>query len=393
VSFCIFSRLILPTPHSDFGGQTTKNHKIALFFKHIPRYAYSFVFVGLITFTPQYTHASFLSFMGDLLGVAPKDANAQVEPSNIQNMQILQASVAPTALASDMEKKIASTDMIIEKTAISTETGPLGTVSDVGTDSFTEADTMSIYVVRKGDTVAQIAEMFDVSANTILWANDLKKGQALTENQVLVILPVSGIQYTVKKGDTIKGIAKALKADPEEIIEYNGFVSDVDLIAGTSILVPNGEIVTQVEPKKKTTATKSNRKEKLFGTAAPDAGGNYYIRPIVGGRKSQGLHGYNSIDLAAPQGTPIMASASGTVLIARTGYNGGYGNYVVLSHPNGSQTLYGHMKSLNTSSGQSVSQGQIIGYVGNTGRSTGPHVHFEVRGAKNPGGVSGVWER
>ncbi len=392
MSVCIFSRLILPTPHSDFDGQSIKKHKIALFFKHIPRYAFSSFLVGMLFLAPQTTHASFLSFVGDMLGITTKNVSAQSENSNVQTVQLLEASIAPTALSSDAEKKSASTDITIEKTALSTETGPLGSVVDVGIDTFTEADVISVYVVRKGDTIAQIAEMFEVSSNTVLWANDLKKGQALTEGQVLVILPVNGVQYTVKKGDTIKGIAKTFKSDPEEIVQYNGFGSDADLIAGISILVPNGEIATKEEPKKKT-AAKTTKKERLFGTASPEAGSGYYIRPIVGGRKSQGLHGYNSIDLAAPQGTPIMASASGTVIVARTGYNGGYGNYIVIAHDNGTQTLYGHMKSLGVKAGEAVTQGEIIGQLGNTGRSTGPHVHFEVRGAKNPGGVSGVWER
>ena len=109
------------------------------------------------------------------------------------------------------------------------------------------------------------------------------------------------------------------------------------------------------------------------------------MRPIVGGRKSQGIHGYNAVDLAAPTGTPIIASASGKVIIARSsGYNGGYGLYVVISHPNGTQTLYAHMSKVNVSVGRFVERGEIIGAVGNTGKSTGPHLHFEVRGARNP---------
>ena len=90
------------------------------------------------------------------------------------------------------------------------------------------------------------------------------------------------------------------------------------------------------------------------------------------------------MDFAAPTGTPILASASGTVSIARSGWNGGFGTYVVMSHSNGTKTLYAHMSKLNTSPGAKVSQGQVIGYLGNTGKSTGPHTHFEVIGAKNP---------
>ena len=107
------------------------------------------------------------------------------------------------------------------------------------------------------------------------------------------------------------------------------------------------------------------------------------IRPVSGtvtsrfgarwGRSHKGL------DIGAPKGTPIKAAASGTVTVAQYGYSGGYGNYVMISHGNGIQTLYGHCNSLNVSVGQSVSQGQVIAYVGNTGNSYGNHLHLEIR--------------
>ncbi|MEK9185596.1 MAG: M23 family metallopeptidase, partial [Patescibacteria group bacterium] len=97
------------------------------------------------------------------------------------------------------------------------------------------------------------------------------------------------------------------------------------------------------------------------------------------------IHGYNGIDIAAPLGTPIMASADGEVIVSRnSGWNGGYGIYIVIRHPNGTQTLYAHNNSNTVSVGDSVKQGETIGYVGRTGKVTGSHVHFEIRGAKNP---------
>jgi murein DD-endopeptidase MepM/ murein hydrolase activator NlpD len=109
------------------------------------------------------------------------------------------------------------------------------------------------------------------------------------------------------------------------------------------------------------------------------------MRPIVGGRKTQGLHGHNGIDLGAYYGAPILASAEGDVIISATsGYNGGYGRYIVISHTNGTQTLYGHLSANIVSAGDHVTQGQVIGAMGSSGKSTGTHLHFEVRGAKNP---------
>ena len=114
--------------------------------------------------------------------------------------------------------------------------------------------------------------------------------------------------------------------------------------------------------------------------------GNYYSWPLAGGSITQGLHGWNAVDIGAPSGTPIYAAAAGTVIVARSGggWNGGYGNYVVVSHPNGTQTLYAHMSRVSATVGAHVGQGETIGKVGMTGEATGPHIHFEVRGAVNP---------
>jgi murein DD-endopeptidase MepM/ murein hydrolase activator NlpD len=101
--------------------------------------------------------------------------------------------------------------------------------------------------------------------------------------------------------------------------------------------------------------------------------------------KTQGLHGYNGVDLAGPVGTPIYAAAAGTVLVsASSGWNGGYGNLVIISHDNGTQTVYGHLSKTLVKVGQHVEQSQKIALMGATGKATGSHLHFEIRGAKNP---------
>ncbi|MEX2013720.1 MAG: M23 family metallopeptidase [Parcubacteria group bacterium] len=233
---------------------------------------------------------------------------------------------------------------------------------------------ISIYVVRKGDTLSEIAEMFGVSTNTIIWANDLR-GSTIKEGQELVILPISGVRHVVKSGDTLQSVSKKYKSDLGDILSYNGFTTDTKIKPGDIVIIPDGVISTTASA----IAQSSNQLNVASG---------YYLRPINGGMKSQGIHGYNGVDLAPScrcSGDPIFAAASGTVIIARTsGYNGGYGLYVAIKHANGTQTVYGHMSKVNVSVGQNVTQGQVIGAVGNTGRSTGPHLHFEVRGAKHP---------
>lgn len=260
------------------------------------------------------------------------------------------------------------------------ESGPAGTIVDI-VEGVKNNGQISVYTVREGDSLSEIAEMFDVSINTILWGNDLKKGAPLRPGQTLTILPISGVRYTVKKGDTLASIAKKYKGGEEEIIGYNNLDSSGELAIGSIIIIPNGEIPTESTAKPKTSVAKTS---PARSTGVPEYSG-YYQRPIVGGTRTQGLHGYNAIDIAAPAGTAVLASAGGTVVIASaSGWNGGYGNYVVIEHSNGSQTLYSHLQSVSVSRGATVSQGDVIGGVGTSGRSTGYHLHFEVRGAKNP---------
>ncbi|MFA6353963.1 MAG: peptidoglycan DD-metalloendopeptidase family protein [Candidatus Paceibacterota bacterium] len=240
-------------------------------------------------------------------------------------------------------------------------------------------DQISVYVVRKNDSISQIADMFGVSANTILWANDLKKGDKLTEGDTLMILPVSGVKHTILKGQTLAGIAKKYNVDVSEITNFNEIALSSELVPGDELIIPDAEMVEISVPKTKTTNPVNTIKTALKTLVG------YFINPVPGYKRlSQGLHGNNGVDLAAPTGTKIVAAASGVVLLARNGYNGGYGNMVIIKHPNGTQTLYGHQSKLATKTGAQVSQGEVIGYIGSTGHSTGPHLHFEVRGAKNP---------
>ena len=243
-------------------------------------------------------------------------------------------------------------------------------------------DAISLYVVRSGDSLSQVARIFGVSVNTIVWANNLRSARSIKPGQVLVILPVSGIRHTIKKGETLASIAKKYKGDADEIAVFNG-LTDKKLVVGTEVIIPGGELS---RPKRSYTRRGSRRTSPLRGAGGPSYPG-YYTYPVPGGVLTQGLHGYNAVDIGAPRGTPIVAAASGTVILSRSGgWNGGYGNYVVIKHDNGTQTLYAHASRNIVGVGQYVVKGQVIAYVGSTGKSTGPHVHFEVRGAKNPFG-------
>jgi len=268
---------------------------------------------------------------------------------------------------------------IVGGEALISENGPVGTVADVSQSQ--NLGQISLYVVRQNDTLTSIGKMFGVSSNTIVWANNLTS-KTLKIGQQLVILPVSGITHTVTKGETLKSITKKYGGDVDEIVQFNDLDKNASLAIGQQIIIPDGEGSVASAPS--TSGSTAGTGKLIAGYSGPDCGG-YFIRPLIGGRKTQSLHGYNAVDLATSVGTPVLASASGQVIIARSsGWNGGYGKYIAISHDNGTQTVYGHLSFVNVSVGETVAQGQVIGASGNTGKSTGPHLHFEIRGAKNP---------
>lgn len=234
---------------------------------------------------------------------------------------------------------------------------------------------ISEYTVQPGDSLSFIARDYGVSIESIMWANGLRDSNSVREGNVLKIPPVSGVIHTVKSGDTISTIAKKYGAEPDTIIAYNDLPKDGKLQINDELIVPDGKI---------TRKTATGRITPNFAHL-PNLD-NYFAHPLNGlGRITQWLHGRNGIDVANSYGTPIYAAADGMVVgVAGSGWNGGYGLFVKITHPNGTDTLYAHMSKVIVASGQTVKKGQQIGKMGSTGRSTGSHLHFEVHGAKNP---------
>lgn len=258
-------------------------------------------------------------------------------------------------------------------------------ISDVEQERVVTAssNSISIYTVREGDTLGEIAEMFEISPNTIRWANDIDVKGTIRPGQDLIILPIAGVKHTVKKGETIEQIAKKYEGDVREIRIFNGIEDDATLAVGDEVIIPNGELHEAPKIVAKKPSSSSSSSSKTSSAPSKETASGYYIKPTKG-IKTQGSHGrYGGIDIGAPIGTPVWAMADGVAIIAKGGggWNGGYGNYVVISHPNGTQTLYAHLSRVDVKQGQRVSQGAVIGATGNTGRSTGPHLHFEIRGA------------
>lgn len=325
--------------------------------------------------TPVTAHASLLSdiwqaVVGKADGASNESSSAALSLPLLGTGATGIAPIDPGDVDSDPKSDVPLS--VMQDNALVATRNPQGTLSNNSNDK------IIVYQVQEGDTPGIIAQKFGITLNTLLWANNISNSQTIKEGDELVILPVSGIKYTVKKGDTIDSIATRFKGDSQDILSFNGIGIGEDLQAGTDIIIPDGENATPPTPAKRTVAT-TNRFSSF-----PDYKG-YYMRPIFGGRKSRGIHGYNGVDLANSCGLPVVASAEGNLIVAKSsGWNGGYGKYIVIAHPNGTQTLYAHLSLILGSVGQHVSQGSQIALIGSTGNSTGCHVHFEIRGAKNP---------
>lgn len=232
------------------------------------------------------------------------------------------------------------------------------------------------YKVKRGDTLAKLAKKFNISEDTIRAANG--NIRAVRVGATLTILPVSGILYNVKEGDVIEMIANKYNVDPNVIKRQNPEYQKM-LVAGTgALLVPLEKIGKNASAQ---TAEKLPEIKNFF--ALPLAGLNYGE-----------LHANNAVDIGSKCNVSVRASAAGTVVEdsalksdGSSGWNNGYGLFVLLEHANGVKTRYAHLNKALVKVGDSVSQGDEIGLSGNSGNAEGPtgcHVHFEVMGAKNP---------
>lgn len=229
------------------------------------------------------------------------------------------------------------------------------------------------YEIIAGDTLDSVSKKFDVSIDSVKWVNDLKT-DTIKPGQKLKIPPVTGVVHKVVSGDNIYSIAKKYKTDAQKIVNFpfNEF-SDLDtfsLTAGQILYVPDG-VVEEEQPKY----------TQFFAQVQSGVrGSSNFIWPASGVITQYPVWYHMALDIANPSSPPILASDTGTVI-----YSGclkyGYGCNIIVDHGNGYQSLYAHMSVLDVGAGQVVSQGQKIGAMGSTGRSTGTHLHFEVRSA------------
>jgi murein DD-endopeptidase MepM/ murein hydrolase activator NlpD len=361
------------TEEDSLGQYSDQRTQISLSFKPFIMKAYSlFVLISLIAgIIPTQANAGFFS-TSDAQAVDIRDIGT--DDYNSQNVPLWgTTSVDPNA------KSVNETPTFdINGGALLPDTGLVGS----GLESVSSGG-VTTYEVKEGDTLSEIAELYDVSINTIKWENNLTSGN-IKIGQKLDILPVTGVKHIIKKGDNLDKIAAKYDAEVEDIMVFNDITKSSTLKAGEILYVPNG-IIKPVVAKpsvKKPVSSGSNTRSQL----------GYYIRPANGaitssyGSRRRGFH--YGVDIGVSRGTPVVAAASGVVVNVvsscvegRSSCGGRYGNYITIEHPNGTFTRYAHLSRVSVSVGEQVSQGERIGLSGNTGRSTGPHLHFEIENA------------
>lgn len=259
-------------------------------------------------------------------------------------------------------------------------------VSDAPTQTGVRSGVIQ-YTVQNGDVIGSIASRFGISVNTILWANNLTARSYIRPGDVLKIPPGTGVLHLVKKGDSLGKIASLYGVKTDEIASANNLSNNgKTLVVGQNLFIPGGQkIQTGIAVPTRNIAQNGSINRELDKIAAPPPSintpaGTDYIWPTSDHRINQyyGIR-HTGVDIAGKIGNPNYAAKAGKVIKSQCGWNGGYGCYIIVDHGGGITTLYGHNSKLLVSVGETVEQGQVIGLLGSTGRSTGPHLHFEVR--------------
>jgi murein DD-endopeptidase MepM/ murein hydrolase activator NlpD len=220
------------------------------------------------------------------------------------------------------------------------------------------------YKVQRGDTLSGIADSFNVSLDTVVSFNGVKNARTLQPGKILKVPSMSGILYMAKAGESAAKVAAANRVSADRVIEANGLMSD-SLAEGRSLFLPDAKLAS---------FTLREISGDLFGWPARGWISSWYgwrSDPFTGTRVF-----HNGLDIGVDTGTPVRAAMEG--IVSETGYNSSFGNYIVLSHHAGWMSLYGHLQAVSVKEGQRVASGQMIAYSGNTGYSTGPHLHFSV---------------
>lgn len=232
-----------------------------------------------------------------------------------------------------------------------------------------ERPSIFVHKVSSGETLGAIASAYGITVDTILSANELTNPNRISVGQELQILSVKGVLHQVATGESLWEIAERYQISMDEITKANGIADPSRLQPNTKLVIPGA---TTLKPRDMILV--NGQLQKAFEWPVKGR-----ISSPFGTRWGK-MH--NGLDIAVATGTQVKSAADGRVSFA--GWNGGYGILVIVDHGNGVETRYAHNSRLNVKVGQKVERGQVVAYSGNTGVSTGPHVHFEIRQRNNP---------
>jgi murein DD-endopeptidase MepM/ murein hydrolase activator NlpD len=277
--------------------------------------------------------------------------------------------------AKEVEPNIGGRDIVVTAEQVSMETEGAPEPKELNQPKML---LFSTYTVQQGDALENVAKKHGLATSTLVSVNNIKNTRALQIGKVLRVPNQDGVFYVVKKGDTLSGIATKHKIDDASkiLVANELFSADNNPNPNTSLFIPGAtlpweeERIVPVEHRREQQIVSAD----IFGWPVRGRLTSYYgyrRNPITGRRAF-----HDGLDIAAVNGTPIMAAMAGRV--QSVGYDNVYGNFVIISHADGYRTLYGHMDSTATRSGAYVDTDTVIGYVGNTGQSTGDHLHFTV---------------
>lgn len=271
----------------------------------------------------------------------------------------------PTLFGNRSGAKEYTKSSFIGETKAMEELAGIGGAEISPSDRNTNELSFYFYKVKQGESISAISQKLGVTMDTILSLNTMDNAHNISEGQRIIVPNLEGILYTVKKGDSIDQIAKKYAIANGDIHDAND-IGDDSLKEGSVLFLPGARL------------SDADRAKILGYLFMKPFHGRYTsgfgIRrdPFTGGT------GYHAgIDIAGPIGSPVISAKEGTVEVA--GWYGGYGKCVIIRHQFGYETVYGHLSSVNVKEGSYVKAGQFIARLGNTGRSTGPHLHFEVR--------------
>ncbi len=340
---------------------------------------FSLLLIICILSKPTYAHAGFFS---SLFGGGAQASETVIKEDtavihNSQTIPLPESSINP-----DLKSiKEAKTITIVSNEALLPNNSPLDTDSDL--EKYASSEKISTYIVKKGDNLDGIAKSLKISKDSIIASNtDLKKSDLLKIGQKLVIFGLKSDTVT-KLAETEK-VADAGDKPKTPVKEESTPKKDEGPMITINTDLPSPSAPQVQTPVINTPIAQVLAVETPVSSGQPEGtiNGNYiWPFPAGIGRVSQGRHADNAFDFAAPKNTPILAIQSGTVLIVHSGgWNGGFGKYVVINFDDGRQAIFGHMNKTNVEEGQVVKQGDIIGFVGTTGSSTGNHTHVGFHG-------------